>query len=387
MLSSERSKEMFMTVERFTKVTHQSWGQNILNSFIGAVLGVLLFFGSFVVLWTNEGKTDWSQVARSSIAVDSSAVNPAHDGKFIAATGNLVSTEQLGDAPYLQPGSYLRLERKVEMFAWKEEQHSDTKKELGGGSTTTTTYDYSKVWTSNPQDSSSFEYSQNHVNPPQRIQSAEHTVTSAHLGAYTLNTDQLEMPDGTPIALNDSMISYDSKRPVVDNYLFIGSGTPDNPQLGDMRIQYLAVPNNANVTVFGTQQGSSIVAYLYRGDSSFFRALSGDRATAIAQLHSEHVMLTWILRLVGFLMMWIGMALTLGPITTFLDVLPILGNASGCVIGLATFGAALTLSTVTVIISLIAHSIIALIILLALIVGGVVLWSRRAKGRPVAATA
>lgn len=376
-----------MTVERFTKVTHQSWGQNILNSFIGAVLGVLLFFGSFVVLWMNEGKTDWSQVASTSIAVDSSAVNPANDGKFIAATGNLVSTEQLGDAPYLQPGSYLKLERRVEMFAWKEEQHSETKKELGGGSTTTTTYDYSKVWTSNPQDSSNFEYSQTHANPPQRIQSAEHTVTSALLGAYSIQTSQLTMPDAMPIALNDSMIMYDSKLPVVDNYLFIGSGTPANPQLGDIRIQYLAVPNNANVTVFGTQQGSAIVTYLYHGTSAFFRALSGDRATAIAQLHSEHVILTWILRLAGFLMMWFGMALSLGPVTAFLDVLPILGNASGCVIGLATFGIALVLSTITVILSLIAHSIIALVILLALVVGGVLLWSRRATRRAIAARA
>lgn len=374
-----------MAVEQYTKVTHQSWGKNIFNSLIGAILGVALFFGSFFVLWTNEGRTNWAKVAASSTAVDPASVNPSTEGKFIAATGSLVSAEQLGDAPYLQPGSYLKLDRNVEMFAWQESEHSETTKELGGSSTTKTTYEYSKGWTSSPQDSQRFEVPQNHTNPPQRVKSDSWTVGQATVGAYNLNAAELEMPSTSEVRLNSEILDSQSANKLSGGYIFIGRGTLENPQLGDLRIQYASVPNNIRATVFGLQQGNAIVPYQYRNEGTFFRALAGDRATAIGELQTEHTLWTWILRLVGFLMMWIGMSLALGPITAVMNVLPMLGDASGCAIGAATFGAALALSVITVIISIIAHSIIALLLILAVIIGGAVLASKYAKPKAPAA--
>lgn len=376
-----------MLVNRFTKVTHQSWRKNIFNSFVGALIGVLLFFGAFVVLWVNEGKINWAQVAGTSLAVDATSVNGSSDGKFVAATGILLSPEQIGDEPYLRAGAYLKLERKVEMFAWQEHQDSETKKEFGGGSTTRTTYAYTKDWTDHPQDTGSFEIPQNHANPTQKITNAAWTVASGHVGAYQIDPAQLDMPRATVLNLNPDMVMNGNTQQVRSGYLFAGNGTPDAPYIGDLRIQYMAVPNNIHATVFGTQQGSTIVPYLYRGDSLFYQAFKGERATAIAQLQTEHSMLTWILRLVGLLMMWLGMSMILGPITAFLNVLPVLGTLSGWVTGMATFGIALVLSIITIVLSMIAHSLIALSILLLLIVGGVFLWSRiQNRHVPVPAT-
>jgi hypothetical protein len=374
-----------MAADQFTKVTRTGWGQNIFNSFIGALIGVLLFFGSFVVLWMNEGKTNWAQVASTSTSVESAAVNPSTDGKFVATTGALVSGEQLGDAPYLEAGPYLKLDRQVEMFAWVENEKSESKDELGGGTTTKTTYTYTKEWTSNPEDSDSFEVPSGHSNPQQRVEDGEWTVGEAKVGAYTLDPAQLSFPSTQAVRLNSEMIPAQSPGKLVGEYLFDGRGTLQNPQLGDLRITYAAVPNNTQATVFGTQSGSAITPYLYRGEDTFYRAIGGNRAQAIDQLETEHNVLTWILRLVGFLMMWFGMSMVLGPITAFLKVLPFLGSLSGFAIGAMTFGIALALTVITVIIAIIAHSLIALIILLVLFFGGLFLWSKQAENKKVAA--
>lgn len=369
--------------DQFTKVTRQSWGSKLTNSLLGAVIGVVFFFGSFFVLWGNEGKINWSQVASTSTAVNASAGNRASEGAFIAATGNLATSEQLGDSAYLRPGSYLKLERRVEMFAWSEDERSETEKRIGGETVTKTTYEYKKEWTRSPENSKNFEYSQSHVNPEQSVKEAEWTASSAQIGTYSVELGNLELPEAKLIKLNGDIVLQNAGQKLVGEYIFIGKGTPEQPEIGDIRIQFAAVPNKAGVTVFGTQQGNAIVPYMYRGESSFFRALEGDRATAIAQLQAEHNMITWILRIAGFLMMWLGMCLVLGPITAFLDVLPMLGSASGWMIGLGTFVVALLLSAVTIVIAIIAHNLVALVALLLLLVGGAVFWSKR-QARPAA---
>lgn len=365
-----------MSADRFTKVTHQSFGKNILNSFVGAIIGILLFLGSFAVLWMNEGKINWAKVADTSTPVQAATVDGGTDGTFVAVTGNMVSGEQIGDAPYLKPGAYLKLERRAEMFAWQEKESSKTEKELGGGSTTTTTYEYVKGWTSSPESSSSFEYPQGHTNPSQKIKSEDWTVADASIGAYRVETSKLEMPGTSKLNLSSEVLTPDQERRLSGEYIFIGSGTPNNPEVGDIRIQYYAVPNNTLVTGFGTQRGSDLVPYTYRGESQLYRAIAGDRASAISQLQAEHNILTWVLRLAGFLMMWIGMGLVFGPITAFMNILPFLGNLSGFAIGAGTFVVALVLSILTILISIIMHSVIALSILLALILGGLALWGK-----------
>jgi hypothetical protein len=49
------------------------------------------------------------------------------------------------------------------------------------------------------------------------------------------------------------------------------------------------------------------------------------------------------------------------------------------VIGLVALPVALTLSIITIVISILAHNILALIIVLGLLVGGVMLWSKMQK--------
>src|SRR6476660_4930790 len=152
--------------DQFVTITRTSWLGHIMNSFVGVLLGIILFLVAFPVLWFNEGRTNMATVAKASVLVDGASVSAQTEGKQVAVAGRLASDERLGDTPYLTAGAYIQLNRKVEMYAWVEDKSTETHKDTGGSSTTTTTYTYHQEWTSNPKDSHEFEHPAGHSNPP-----------------------------------------------------------------------------------------------------------------------------------------------------------------------------------------------------------------------------
>lgn len=172
---------------------------------------------------------------------------------------------------------------------------------------------------------------------------------------------------------------------IVDgHYLFRGKGTPDRPRVGDLRVSFRALQPGLKLTLFGKQQGAEIVSYTFNGDEHLFRALPGTREEAIQALATEHKMITWILRLVGWLMMWFGLQMFFGPINAVLDIVPFLGSAGRFIVGLVLLPVSMLLSTVIIVLSIIAHSPILLVLtLLALGGGGYFLYQKR-KARKAA---
>lgn len=339
----------------YREVTQTGYLRNILNSFVGALIGLLLFFGSFFVIWWNEGRTNLALVAAESIPATASSIDAANDGKFVAVTGDLVATEPVGDAPYLKPGAYLQLERRVEMFAWDEESHSETRDKVGGGSETVTEYTYEKKWTSSPENSANFKQPDGHSNPPLAVEGAIKPAPGATLGAFGLDLKQLTLPGGSTIALNSQTVLTDAAK-LDGSYLFIGQGTQSNPQVGDIRISYTALDSPAAVTIFGQQSGERLTPYLYEKSSTFFRALNGDRNAAIQELQTEHTIITWLLRGGGFLMIWIGLLLVVSPLGTVAGVLPILKQITGFISGIVTFIVALVIWGVVTLIAVVLHN-------------------------------
>lgn len=353
---------------RVVKTTTQGWLSRIMGSFVGALLGVGLFLGSFFVLWINEGRTDLSKIADDSIAVSAATVDPANEGKLVAAAGTLAADAPLGDPEYLRPGAYLTVERDVEMYAWIEKTSSSSETNMGGSETTTTEYTYEKGWTSSPENSSGFEVPQGHQNPALTIEEASFTAESAQVGVMSVDLNQLSLPSSESIPLTTNSLVQGVDGRLDEDYLYMGRGTPQNPQVGDVRIQFSGVPSGLDVTAFGTQEGNALVPYV-RGNDQLYLAHHGDRASAIESLHTSYQVMGWIFRVVGFLMMWIGMNMVSGPLSTFLDVLPIFGRVSRNMVGFVTFGIALLLTMITVFIAALAQNIIALAILLLFIVG------------------
>jgi hypothetical protein len=385
-LNPQPSLEVIVMADQHTEVTRSGYLHNVWNSFLGALFGVLLFCGSFVVLWINEGSVNLATIAQQSTPLVAASVDPAVEGRLVAATGRLASAEKLGDDLFLRPAGYLALERRVEMYAWVEETRSSTEKNAGGSSSTKTTYTYEKKWTASPERSSSFRYPDGHHNPELPFSSQIWKVSSAVLGAYRVDPRTLTLPESTPVTLNEENVSPRESWLLRDGYLINNERALSEPRIGDLRVSYAAVPNNLDVTLFGKASAGQILPFEAQG-STLYRAFTEDRAGAIATLDTEYHLWLWIWRVAGFLMMWIGLSLAFEPINTLLDLLPLLGGASRFVINSILLVIALLLSILTVIVSIIAHNIFLLIGLLLLLLGGIVAWNRLRKPRVAVAPA
>ncbi len=359
--------------DQFTEVTKRGWGSRIMDSIKGILIGFILFLVSFGVLYMNEGTVDVSEIANTAVEISSTEIATNEiDGKLVSSTGKLESNEKIAD-DYLKEGSYITLKRNAEIYAWRENTSSKSETNLGGSETTTTTYTYSKEWTSNPDDSSGFKKPENHSNPQMTIASNSKHINSAKLGIYELDINQIALPGGGKIDLTKENTILNPDLELANNeYLFQGYGTIDNPEVGDIRISYSALKSPIETaTVFGKLDlnNKKILSYYGKKNSKLYRVFKGTRDGSVSTLKSEHKMRMWIFRLIGFMMMWIGLKALFGPISVFLDVLPIFGSISRTGIGIVTFIVALILSVITILISMLVHSIIALIITMIALVG------------------
>ena len=94
--------------------------------------------------------------------------------------------------------------------------------------------------------------------------------------------------------------------------------------------------------------------------------------------------MTWILRLVGWLMMTIGLSMLFKPLSTLLDVLPILGSIMSFGTGLASAIAAFALSLVTIAIAWFFYRPVLSLILIGVVVGVVVFMRQRGAAKKAA---
>ena len=339
-----------------------------------------------------------SKVAVKSIPARANAVDPSLDGEFVSISGRLTSSEQLGDEPYLKPGSYIKLTREVEMYAWVEKSKGQPPASAGG-STSTAEHTYQRTWTASPADSSGFEVSWGHENPTMSIEKASFTVSAASIGAYRVDPKRILLPSEEDLRLTSSNVNTEGAGqgqggyvhvevtqpggteievtaidatagggPVLaGSYIFIGRGSMQAPRVGDVRIRYKHVRDDLDVTAFGKIEGDRIVPYLHRGRHRLYAAYAADRESAIVSMAAAYRASLWAFRVFGFLMMWGGLSLLLAPVTSVLGIVPILGRLSGKAIALLTFLISLVLSTAMIIISAIAHSIWALVIVVIVV--------------------
>ena len=110
---------------RLLRLTRRGRGSRGRSSLARVIIGLILFFVSFIALWLNEGRVDMSKIAIKSTPARATAVDPAHEGQFVSISGRMTTSERLGDEPYLKPGDYVQLTREVEMYAWVEKTKSD----------------------------------------------------------------------------------------------------------------------------------------------------------------------------------------------------------------------------------------------------------------------
>lgn len=386
------------------EVQSTSWSDRFTNVYGAVILGILLFLSSFVLLVWNEGRLNLATAAQTAINLSPIADSTGAQAKLVSVTGQITAKNLLGDDRFLLPGKYVAVDRTVEMYAWHEERDTERNKRLDGSETQTTTYTYESRWSSSPEKSKNFKYSQNHFNPPKALPDQLFKVAEARIGRYTLDMNGFsrvserrascdgmgtisEWGEGGTINLpevgylklttQNSRVSGSAVR--TDNYIFQGVGSPQSPQIGDIRICYTVLPVNTTVTVFGQLNHNQIKPYL-KGQTPVYRLIPGTREAAIAYLQKEHNFWIWFFRFAGFLMMWFGLMLTGSPFSVWTNAIPLVGSFIESFFMASSFVTAFVLSTVTILIAMLVHHPIALLLAIGVVVGTLALqksFSRR----------
>jgi hypothetical protein len=360
--------------DSYIKVSEIGYGNKIKQSFGAIIIGLILFFCSFAVLWWNEGRPNIGKIASEAITINANTIDSSANGKFVAVTNKLEATSDIIDPVFSVSGKYICLYRIVEMYSWVEETQTEEKEKIGGKTERITKYNYEKKWTDNPKPSSSFEYPEGHENPELPYKNETFCAEEAKVGAYKFSPSLIQLPPSESITLTPESFKAPNLQSgfvpirLVNNFIYIGEGNLDQPQLGDVRISYKAVKEGKLVSLFGKLNGDFIEPYIYKNKIKIYKLMLGNRDEAILNLKTQHKMLGWIFRITGFLMMWIGMCMFFAPLHAFLQIIPALSKISKAIMGIILLPLALTLSIITIFISIIAHNIILLITILIILV-------------------
>lgn len=389
----------------YTETTSTSYGQRLAGSAKGMIGGLLMFIIGTCLLWWNEGRTVRTAKAIGDAAshvesvADVSKIDASLNGKLIHASAFADTKDTLTDDMFGVRELAIRLDRKVEYYQWVENAQMREREKIGGGKETTTTYTYEKKWVDKPVNSAEFKdpqyQSANKVlsEVEERNEMAQHVT----FGAYTLPELFVASISGSePVEVRmteEQHFTWNERlhmlRPKVNtetslvhtnaNTVYLGL-SPNSPQIGDVRVTFTKVPP-ADISLIAQVDGSTFKAYRAKNGQSFSRVQMGTVSAdeMIEQARSENNMLTWVLRLVGVLLIVIGLKGMFGLLPMLFKVLPFLGSIVDAGVGLVSWILGLAWSLIIIAIAWLVFRPIIGISLLVLAIAGIVFLKRRGK--------
>ncbi len=345
-----------MSEERFSIVSQQSWLSRIGGAIKGGLVGLCLFIVAFPLLFWNEGRSvrQYKTLLEGGglvVSVPSGNVDAANEGKLVHTTGNVSTEVTLEDPEFGVSAKALKLRRVVEMYQWREESSSHTEKKLGGGNETTTTYTYDKVWSQDLIRSADFKKPEGHQNPgSMAYQTTEKLAAPITLGAFTLPPSlagEINRFEPLPLAA-DIPLAEPFKGRFHDSGLYLGSN-PASPEIGDLRIRFEVAPFT-DVSVMARQVGRTFEAFQTKTGNNIEMLQTGTHGPGQMIQHAQdsNRLLTWVLRLLGFIAMFIGLGMLFRPLSILADVVPILGSIVGAGTGLISLLLAAVFSLATI---------------------------------------
>ena len=379
--------------DHFTETSSQGFGSRLGGSFLGLLIGPLLVIAAIVLLWWNEGRAVQAIVglkdaASQVVEAEASGPSPANQGKLIHVTGEATAQSPIQDADVgLAFAGQVAVARTVEMYQWKETKKEESQDNLGGGTTTKTTYDYTREWSDDAINSSEFKHQENHQNPEMPFRNKRFAASDAQLGGWKLDASTLDRINYATELTPDAPSGWTRSG---ENYY---RGNSTTPKVGDLRVRYAGLPSGTTISVLAKQNGNGFASFTAKNGYQLELAAVGNLSAAelIEVKRKSEAVLTWILRAVGTIVMILGFALFLAPLSTMASVIPLLGGVVRGAVGLIALAIALPLSILVIAFAWLAYRPILGIglIVLALAVGyGLWRWRKsRAPALPPAAPA
>ena len=348
-------------MSQFTETTQVGFFARLKNASKGIGLGISLIGIAVYFLFWNEGnavRTVRALAAGASrvVSVDSAELDPQNEARLLHINGPLVLAAPLADVALgvVAPAQTVRLERKVEQFAWIEDKQTTTETKLGGGQEKTTQYTYHLDWTDAPASGAEFRIPDGHMNPPMPITSRVVRQPEGVIGAFTVNDEISDLGGATPVLLNAGQaqkvaraLSLEQPAKLVAGQLVFGADVAA-PQLGDIRVSYQASTIDA-ASVVGVQRGDTLVPYTAQNGRKIYLVEEGLRTaeemfqTAVA----SNTFKTWMLRVGLMVLLFLGFKALFGVVDVIASILPFLGWITSSVTSLISLALTLVVGGAT----------------------------------------
>lgn len=415
----------------YTEKTTTGYGTRVGNSLKAVLMGFVLIIGATILLWWNEGRA----VKTADMLEDAQGAcvempNPdkksaEFEGELVCATAMANTDEVLTDADFGISENAISLSRKVEYYQWVEHSESKSEDKLGGKQETTTTYTYKQEWVSSPVNSGDFKdpayQGKNYTWAT--IESQDVWAEKVTFGAYVLNeslihsissTEAVELNvndqvlasmdksvadvyariKGVPtvnaavtepaVAADDSVktaipdsIKQDNKVDLeyvhqAGNVIYLGR-TMNAPEIGDVRITFeKTVP--AKVTVVSQVEGNTFKPFVAKNKKKFQTLRMGKKTIdeIFEEENESNSMWTWILRIVGTLLVISGIKSLFSFVETLLKVVPFLSSLFAFGVGIIATIIGIVYSLIVIALAWIFYRPVLGIILL--LIAGFLVW-------------
>ena len=315
-------------------VAGPSWLERVANSVMGVILGIFLLPASMGLLGWNESRavhtaralTEGSKVVKESA---SDQVDPSLEGKLVHFYGPLLISGSLVDPdfPVRAPKAAV-LRRYVDTYQWSESHSSNNDH--------TETYTYSRAWSDHGVDSSHFKQPSGHQNVQPRHSALTLVAPEGRVGVRRVSGSLLrELHGGEPLPLAETMTSAGVQ--LDRDALYVGDN-PNKPHIGDERIRW-QVLQPAEISVIAQQGNDRLTPFLTKAGRPLYMVASGNIVAAemFHEAEVQNTILTWTLRPIGALVMFLGFSLLMGPISALASVIPVIDNLVGAGVALVAF--------------------------------------------------
>ena len=350
----------------FTETRTTGYGSRLGNSCMAIPMGIILFLVATALLWWNEGRAvhraqDIKQVAKTAQSIgDISNANTSLDGQLIHTTGTASTEDILSDDLFGIKTNALAIVRSAEYYQWKENEKHETKDKLGGKQEEIITYTYERDWTADPINSSRFkdpDY-QGVNNVIWEIEDMRVIASNVSFGTYTLpelfisdivskqsdNVSPLMISADNPALkqLNENVMKAlgENVRPeaaqvkdslayvhVFGNQVYIGFN-PSNPSIGDIRLTFEQLAPSCNISLIAVPTNGTFTTFQAKHDANEYELRVGTWTLdqMIKQANDENATLTWILRILGVIVVIAALKMIFGILVTILKLVPFLAS-------------------------------------------------------------
>jgi hypothetical protein len=359
-------------MEQYVEVEEVSWIKRFKNAIAGLIFAPLFVLIGFFMLRHGEIEHAKTTSALKIVVNNIKEVNEVENGDLFRYVDTVYSPAlPLEDAEFGLKVKAIKLYRKVYTYQWMEKKETKEKRGNFGSKERETIYTYEKIWTRFILNSDEFKYKEGHENPkekkydslliePGNIKIGKFQMDEAfkksllNFRLMNINPNMFSrVKNGVLDTVNYSECpwteiddssgkSYSGNAKIKTSSLFLGKGTPENPAIGDTRIEYWYIPEDV-YTIIGEKSDNLIKAQ--KNDSLFIHSefpCGGKRHSLMGhfgmlfygnqsvnnmftEVHKVNDLLFILLRFAGLLFVVGGFALFGNPLRILFGWLPFVG--------------------------------------------------------------